>query len=96
MTIALTFLRTLSLFDWVLIAGASWAIVSVSVATPIGRAMARADRQPEPETDADWLPEWINGAPDDLADAPEFDPLRWVADDDTVASLINEMEADFR
>lgn len=83
----------LHLTDWLLITAASWSILAIAVGVPIGKAMAHADKA---ETDAEWLPGWVNDTPDDLSDAGPFDPFWWLDDDDTVASVINEMEGDFR
>ena len=44
---------------------------------------------PVPPTDATWLDVWPDAS-------DEFDPFWWLADREVVASVIDEMEGDFR
>ena len=96
----------MSLTTIVLIAGAFWSILSISVGSPIGRAMKRADRRPQldpvfrivsmyppPLAPRESDADWLSPWP---TDAGEFDPFWWLNDDDAVSTVIDEMEGDFR
>ena len=70
----------MSLTTIILIAGASWSILSISVGIPLGRSIKRADDveladpehvnwlpflPPVPESDATWLDAWPVGNDDE-------------------------------
>lgn len=65
----------LTLPDWLLIAGASWAVLACVVAVPIGRSMKHADARdaaehvnwipilpPVPQPESRWLDAWPTNA----------------------------------
>ena len=98
----------MSAWDWAAAIAGSWIVVSVVIAVRMGKEMARVDRAerpqypppvkpslykipdwmrpPVPESDATWLAPW----PTD-----DYDQFWWLADDDTVNTVINEMEGEF-
>jgi hypothetical protein len=82
----------MSLTEWVLVAGSSWAILSVSVGIPIGRAMKLADdtqlAQYPPPVPAPATPPFSQTVPD----ASWFDGMPVdVLSDDAVHSLFDRL-----